>query len=65
MIFKSFFFSREKKRDKDREELWTRLDKLAVNDVGSKERSTASLPASQSATTVNSTAADDKGRKST
>lgn len=57
--------AKEKKRDKDREELWTRLDKLAVNDVGSKERSTASLPASQSATTVNSTAADDKGRKST
>lgn len=59
--------SREKKRDKDREELWTRLDKLALDDVGKKDkdRSPNSLPTSASATSVNATSNnDDKGRKS-
>ncbi|OQV21582.1 Serine/threonine-protein phosphatase 2A 56 kDa regulatory subunit epsilon isoform [Hypsibius exemplaris] len=31
--------AKEKKRDKDREELWTRLDKLALTDATNKDRS--------------------------
>jgi hypothetical protein len=55
-----FVSCREKKRDKDREELWTRLDKLALTDATNRDRSS---PASAASSNVREDG--DKARKST
>ncbi|XP_055338994.1 serine/threonine-protein phosphatase 2A 56 kDa regulatory subunit epsilon isoform-like [Paramacrobiotus metropolitanus] len=52
--------AKEKKRDKDREDLWTRLDKLAVNDSTPNAKDRPSSMPPPSSTPVNS----DSGRKS-